>query len=370
MSKQGTDIVPADQIKAIEAIAQECSLLSLAEAGRFEKAIRLASGIKRLKAALTGAVMAEIMPLMGSPLGFRTDKDTESRKYTIDQVRECLIEAVLRGANPVGNEFNIIAARAYMTKEFFERMVGEYPKLTDLRLKPGVPRNDSKGKGALVPFRVDWKLDGVPDFVDRTEDGFQIPVRVNANMIVDAIVGKATRKILAQVFKQITGSASSFPEGDVDSNEPIDVTPVSTDSVKERIRDAEAAHADAPGPDPDENPPKSETPPEEQEMLESDELPPDLPPHDEDGVVTEEDPDGFRMTDEMRAKVQPTKGKKTDYYKGLVELGVGVPDEMWFEVVSKELDHYGYPTIDIVPQSLKLTFLGSLAKKIKAAMGT
>ena len=376
MAKKSTDIVPADQIEAIESIAQECNLLALSDAGRFSKAITLANGIKRLQLALTGEVMAQIMPLQGNTLGFRTDRDSKGG-YKIEQVRDCLIEAVLRGANPVGNEFNIIASRSYMTKEFFTRMVGEFPGLTDLKLRPGIP--SIQGKSALVPYVVTWKLDGVLKKIERVkteDDDTRIPVRVNEGQGPDAVIGKATRKILAQIYTELTGSAASFPDGEADEGEIIDVTAVSTESVKDRVRAANQANASAPEPEPDESTSEDETPAEDQETAED--LPDktdDIPPHDEDGVVTEEKPDaedGFQLTDEQRSKVQPTKPKGRgphEYYDGLVELGVGVPDEMWFEVTSAELDELGYKSIDTVPQSLRMTFLGMLTKSIKAAMG-
>ncbi|MFK5282891.1 hypothetical protein ACI3PL_25325, partial [Lacticaseibacillus paracasei] len=56
------------------------------------------------------------MALQGNRLGFKTDKD-KSGGYPESVVKNCLIEAVLLGIQPTGNQFNIIAGNMYPTKE-------------------------------------------------------------------------------------------------------------------------------------------------------------------------------------------------------------------------------------------------------------
>lgn len=204
----------------IERVAQECSLV-LAEAdGKFERAFLMAAGIQRLRALIGPEEMGPIMALQGTPLGFRTDKDKETNKdggygYPIDVVKEAVIEAVLRGVYPVGNEFNIIAGRCYITKEGYQRKVREYPRLTDLRIMLQIPL--MKAGGAVVPCSATWKVNGEPDTVER-----DIPVKVNLGMGVDAVLGKATRKLLASVWQRLTGSLVAEPEGDVDDLPPAE----------------------------------------------------------------------------------------------------------------------------------------------------
>lgn len=190
------------KIAELEQAVDSCSATWMAEgAGRVHKALSLAAGIARLRDLLTSDVMAEIMRLQGSPIGFRTDKDTD-HGYPEAVVKECIIEALIRGLYPVGNEFNIIASRFYCTKEGLSRLVREFPTLTDLELDIGVPAN--KSGGVVVSCAAKWKLGGKP-----CELACDIPIRVNQGMIVDAIVGKAERKLLNRVYKRVTGSEMS-----------------------------------------------------------------------------------------------------------------------------------------------------------------
>lgn len=212
-----------DALATMEAIAEQCGMQQVVGRGRFERAFLLADGIRRLKQSITPDMLKDIMELQGTSLGFRTDKDREGG-YKPEDVKECLIEAILRGASPVGNEFNIIAGRSYLTKEFFVRALREMPGLTDLVLQPGVPVNGQGG--AFVPYIATWRFYGVPgrmEKVARSEGGKvvednRICVRVNAGMGADAILGKAERKMRAAIYAQLTGTTVS--EGEADEVQP------------------------------------------------------------------------------------------------------------------------------------------------------
>jgi len=187
-------------------------------AGRFVKAVQLSVAVQALRDLLPiNMVERHIMPLQNTPLGFRTDKDNG---YPPQVVRECLIEAVLRGVYPVGNEFNIISAQSYVTKQGLRRLVLEYPGLANLEVTPGVPQ--MANGGALVPMVATWTLNGEPQRLERTQyklaDGTvvdaRIPVRVNQGMGAAAILGKATRKLYAAIYDRLTGQ--SLPDGEAD----------------------------------------------------------------------------------------------------------------------------------------------------------
>jgi len=209
----------SDITKALET----CSFDMVQQMPMMQRAMVVASGIQAMRAALTDDVMKKLfMPLQGSRLGFRTDKDRDGG-YPIDVVRDALIEAMIRGFQPVGNEFNIIATSCYITKEGLDRKVAEFPGITDLAFQPGVPNMSQNGGGALVPYHVTYRLNGVRCEIRRdlikNADGSvsdqRIPVRVNGGMGADAILGKAKRKILAQLYDRLTGSKISTPDGDV-----------------------------------------------------------------------------------------------------------------------------------------------------------
>lgn len=226
MSTAITIKIKESDLTTLEGIASECGLQSLSTAGQFMRTFRLAAGIRALNQAINSEMMKDIMFLQGLSLGFRTDKDS-GQGYSEDVVKQCLIEAVLRGAYPVGNEFNIIAGRPYLTKEFFTRKVREFPGLTDLRLSPGVPSLSSSGQGALVPYVATWRLNNLPMRLERlarkidevTTIDERIPVRVNSGMGADAITGKATRKMLAAIYGQLTGSEGLLPDGEADETQ-------------------------------------------------------------------------------------------------------------------------------------------------------
>ena len=217
---------PETNLTRIGEIVSDCSLEVIEAMGQLEQVLKLASGVRQLRELITDRMMADIMQLHGTRLGFRTDKDNVGGTYGVEVVKECVIEAMLRGVRPVGNEFNIIAGNMYITKEGCTRLVREFPGLTDLVLNPGVPAG--RDGGALVAFSASWKVDGVPQRLDcvATDDSdTRIPVRQNKQMGQDAVIGKATRKMLARIYAQLTGSMAT-PDGEVDDAPPAATTHV------------------------------------------------------------------------------------------------------------------------------------------------
>jgi hypothetical protein len=202
----------------IESVVAQCNVMALREKPALLQAIELAQGVAKLREILPkGIVERYFMPLQGSKLGFVTDKDT-SGGYTWEVVREVLIEALLRGFRPVGNELNIIAGQFYGAKNGFERIVREWPGLTNLRIDLGVPHLVAD-KGALVPCEARWRLDGKAMSVEckppsGEEFDTRIPVKVNGGMGPDAILGKATRKLYARVYQVLTGCASDIVDAE------------------------------------------------------------------------------------------------------------------------------------------------------------
>jgi hypothetical protein len=198
----------------------------------------MATGMRDLRKALTKELVeAVFMPLQGSRLGFKVDKE-----YPWEIVRDCIIEASVRGFRPIGNEMNIIGGNFYATQEGLDRKVREYPGLTNLDLVPGIPT--VKDGGALVPFDASWLVNGKPDFLScnlsRSEDGEvrdqRIPVRVNSGQGVDAVLGKAKRKMLARIYERLTGQRLVEDDGGAIDTEGQEVR-----GGEERPRGAEAA---------------------------------------------------------------------------------------------------------------------------------
>lgn len=230
MSSAADKAKVADEVStAIEKAIVECGISALREAPKFMQAIKMAKGIRAMREALTDEfVRHALMPLMGTTLGFLTDLDTKppEGRYGIQVVRECAIEALIRGFNVVGNEFNIIAGRFYGTKNGYSRLVLEFPGLRNLVLQPGVPQL-AGDRGALVPYTATWTLNGTPMSIDcqQQKDGadLRIPVKVNSGMGPDAILGKAERKMLFRIYQRVNGSTYGATDGEV-GDEPIVTT--------------------------------------------------------------------------------------------------------------------------------------------------
>ncbi len=149
-----TMLVPEADLKDIMALdaASKAANAQLIQASidgnEMAKAIILSRAVQTLRSLMTDKIMDDVMLLMNSPLGFKTDrppgaKDKEGRDiplYNKHQVRDVMVQALIRGFRFTGNEINIIAGQFYGTKEGYERLLDDLPGLTDLRVDVGVPR--------------------------------------------------------------------------------------------------------------------------------------------------------------------------------------------------------------------------------------
>lgn len=223
--KQSTSVAKVPSTAELVEVIQKNSPTALAGLNQAEAAMQLADAIGTVK-SYVAANAERVMALQGSSLGFRTDKDSTGG-YPVQTVVECATEAMLRGLNLAGNEFNIIAGRCYVAQQGMVHLVRDYPGLTDLVHYPEVPV--MRDGGAIVKYRVTWKLNGVPMEIVR-----MIPIRVNNGQGADAILGKAMRKILAAIYQQLTGSTIS--EGDVTDLETA-VVPSKVQAIEDKIAD-------------------------------------------------------------------------------------------------------------------------------------
>lgn len=216
------------------------------EAGNtIQKALVLARYTRKIREMLS-PMMGDIIPLAGSPLGFKTDRDRKSEKdrYSEEEILDVVTVALLKGFQLVGNEFNIIAGNFYGTKEGFERLVREFPGLRDLKLQVGAPVTSPDGKDAKVSYDASWNLNGKPDEIhcQLTRQGndvlsdTRIVVRVNDFMGVDGILGKAKAKMLRRIYERLTGSLQSCVddiEDGVDESRTVEGTGKLTEAVEQ-----------------------------------------------------------------------------------------------------------------------------------------
>lgn len=235
-SKPTPIAIPEDPIAALEKLATDYGPTALSSFSEMQRAFKVSQGIQ-IARNLIGKLIADIRPLAGTPLGFRTDKDSTGG-YADAVLVEACTEAVIRGVGWVGNEFNIIAGRCYITKEGYSRLVRNIPGLTDLVLNPGVPKMFDEG--AIVPYSAAWNLNGKPQMFERS-----IPVRLNRGMGVDAALGKATRKMLASIYSRCTGSEQSAYDAEADEVEVVTqpAGPSQAEELKSRLAAATSTAA-------------------------------------------------------------------------------------------------------------------------------
>jgi hypothetical protein len=203
---EGTTLIPA----SVKDVASKLNSSVLSVIGdnnmvMFEKTYLIAKSIIELQELLTPEYMKPIMALQGSKLGFKTDRDDKGG-YPIEVVKNCLIEAVLTGLAPYGNQFNIIAGNMYTTKEGFGHLLSKLKGLT-YKIIPGLPRVNAEKTGAAVSAKVKWTMNGVSQ-----EEDLDLAIKMNSFMGTDAIIGKSTRKARAWLFNTI--NKTEIADGD------------------------------------------------------------------------------------------------------------------------------------------------------------
>ena len=202
----------------------------------FQKAFQMASAIERLNELLTDEYMKPIMQLQGTALGFKTDKDLvknpsgkgylKGEGYPIEIVKRCLIEAVLNGYQPTNNEFNIISATMYPTKNGLERKANEWVGLKYSVVSSIKSFDQTKGS-ALIDSHIKWSLNGEPSDII-----IPIPIKIDMYTSVDAVLGKAKRKALAWLLSNISGEP--VVDGDVEDTKFTIIPPKEIKSADEK----------------------------------------------------------------------------------------------------------------------------------------
>lgn len=211
-----------DSMATIKSIASQYSVSALVACDPFEQAIMMGEGMKALQSAMTKEILDRITSVKGSPLGFLTDEAGRDKPYPIEVIRDCVIEALLRGFRPVGNEFNIIAGRFYGAQNGYVRLVCNLEGVTDVVEAPGVP---TIGQGrAAVPYVLSCKFNGETVRIERIVtpqmDG-RIMVKINSGMGDDGALGKAKRKIYKAMYDRLTNSQFTAADADLDDRPQV-----------------------------------------------------------------------------------------------------------------------------------------------------
>lgn len=187
-----------------------------------ESAFKAAVVVNTLRNMLTEDVVERFfMPLMGTRVGFLTDRDKPKKgrdgslipqePYLWTTVRDCLIDAACLGLAPVKNQINIIAGNMYPTKEGFttllKRIGAKYFIYTS------EDKNPPQAQTALIECRVNYEYKG-----EKKEFIYKATPKKDGFSSLDQLKGKAERKAKKALYEYLTGT--DLADADEDSGTP------------------------------------------------------------------------------------------------------------------------------------------------------
>ena len=201
-------------------------------ADNVEYVFAASAAVQTLRSILTKDVVETyFMPLMGTRIGFLTDRDKEGKDgkkpepYGWETVRDCVIDAACKGLAPIQNQMNIIAGNMYPTKEGF----------THLLKKIGVKHIINKGPDTSAPGSTTANIACKIFYEYKGQKGDYTIIctpKKNNFSSLDQLQGKAERKAKKHLYEYLTG----IDLGDADEESgPEDQTSIVQDK-KEQIR--------------------------------------------------------------------------------------------------------------------------------------
>lgn len=202
------------------ALCTEAGELQLADSVSYT--FKAAAVVQSLRAMLTKDVVDKyFIPLMGTRIGFLTDRDKEGKDgkkpepYGWETVRDCVIDAACRGLAPVGNQFNIISGSMYPTKEGYTAL------LKRIGAKYFIMKSEDKAAPGSATARIDCKI--YYEYNSQKSDyTFTATPKKNNFSSLDQLQGKAERKAKKSLYEYLTGV--DLGDADEDSSEPYDQT--------------------------------------------------------------------------------------------------------------------------------------------------
>jgi hypothetical protein len=217
--KNTTEVPQAEKalIDKIEWVLQDFRSQLGGGASDFLLGIAQARAVGALTDLINEDVMDDVMRLMNTQLGFKTDRNpaqfdkngNRHKPYDRETVKTCVIVALLSGAKLIGNQFNIIAGQFYPTKEFSHQAILRFPGLSDLIFQIG-DITKFGDRAAKVEAVASYKVRGQAfEFFCRKTDFMDLRLVVNcyANSSPDEIRGKAEAKLFRQILSRLTGLA-------------------------------------------------------------------------------------------------------------------------------------------------------------------
>ena len=220
-----TAIEPA-QIKRLQAVVAR--VLAFNQGDPITRALETADAIVELRESLNEPIMQRFRELANTRLGFQTDKDPKKwsksenkgqggypKPYSDAVLKDCLIEGFLRGLEVCGNQINVIAGNCYCTKEGYVGLLRKLPTYSNPQYVIGTPRHiqGQDPKTTWVQVRGSCSYQGKRvEFGIADDDKLDLPIESGFGKI-DAIKGKAERRLMKIVYERLTGIL--LTDGDV-----------------------------------------------------------------------------------------------------------------------------------------------------------
>lgn len=208
-----------ESLQGIAILAKETGTLMAAVSQGIQVEFRVAKGMQLMRQQLTPDIMNEyVMPLVGTRLGFRTDRDQDRTKsYSPDEIRDVVIDAMIRGARLVGEELTVISGGPHYTVNYYRRTIFDIDGLDKLVVTNGEPEMvQGLQKSARVPVRITFELHGRPCF----HEGSYV-VRVNDGQMATATQTKAERLALKSLKQALVGSTWAPDDAEAVDGAPL-----------------------------------------------------------------------------------------------------------------------------------------------------
>ena len=186
-------------------------------ADNMESTFEAAAVVNTLRALLTKPIVEHyFMPLMGTRVGFLTDRDKPKKgaaqePYGWETVRDCIIDAACIGLAPVKNQINIIAGNMYPTKEGFTRLLKKIG--CKYFIYTSEDKNAPQAQTALIECRVAYEFKG-----EKKEFVYKATPKKDGFSSLDQLKGKAERKAKKALYEYLTGT--DLGDADEESGTP------------------------------------------------------------------------------------------------------------------------------------------------------
>lgn len=209
-SKEITDIAIREdvvaQVEKIDALTHQAAMQLASQQAiqsNLYRGIVLAKARMALSSLITPGIMTALMGLAGNKAGFLIDRPD---KYKTEEIREILIDAMLRGLSPCGNEINIIGGNLYATKEAFERLLSDMNVRYSVQIgNAAIIQGDANCRYFDAAVSYEWRGEKSRlAFVKSDDLDARIAVKYNSTDGPDALRGKAESKLLRRLYKHLT----------------------------------------------------------------------------------------------------------------------------------------------------------------------